>query len=675
MKRRVEALGPQQRGRRRLLTLAFGLFFLFSVLIVRFYQLQIIEGEKWTKIALQQHQSIRTEPFMRGAFFSNTSMKRGHLREEQPFVIDVQTFHCYLDPSILPEELKKEAAHAFARLLGWSAEKEIWLEKECRKQSRNRKIASWLERPQKEALEQFWAQFSKKHTLPRNGLYCAADYRRSYPFGSLLGSVLHTVQEERDPTTQQGIPTGGLELFFAKYLEGKTGRRLVTHSPRHCLDTGVLLEAAENGADIYLTINHYLQAVMESELEKGVRAVGAKSGWAVMMDPYTGEIWALAQTPGFHPARYASYFNDPLLVDRTRVKAVSDCFEPGSIMKPITLAICLLANEELRKLGKKPLFSPDEKIASDNGWLPGRAKPLKDGIRTHRFLNLYMALQRSSNIYLARLVQRVVETMGEKWYRQALVDLGFGQKTGVELPAEEMGLLPTPGKLHPNGKLEWSVPTPYSLAIGHNLLVNSMQMIRAYAMLANGGYAVQPHLVRKIIKRVGEEERLLLDRTTKESLTSRKRMLSSTITEPIVKGLKFVTKPGGTSRLADIAGYTEAGKSGTAEKVVNGVYAKEHNIPSFVGFAPADRPLFVLIVSIDDPEVKLIPGIGKQQAGGVAAAPVFREIASRTLQYLGVEPDDPYGYPPGDPRRDVQKADWMAEVNRLQELYQEWNET
>ncbi len=674
MNRFADPVGPKRQGRRRLLTLSFVLFFLFSLLIVRFYQIQILEGEKWTQIALQQHQSLRIEPFMRGAFFSNTSIKKGHLKEAQPFVIDVQKFHGYIDPSCLPDSLKEEAAHSLAHLLGLSAEGEELLQKECRKQSRSRKIASWLEMSQKERLEQFWNGFAKTHKLPRNGLYFVADYQRSYPFGSLLGAVLHTVQEEKDPKTQQGIPTGGLELFFAKQLEGKVGRRLVTHSPRHFLDSGTLLEAAQNGADIYLTINHYLQAVMESELEKGVRAVGAKSGWAVMMDPYTGEIWALAQTPSFHPAHYASYFNDPSLIGQTRVKAVSDCFEPGSIMKPITVAICLRANEELCKMGKKPLFSPEEKIASDNGWLPGRSRPLKDG-RPHRFLNLSMAIQKSSNIYMARLVQRVVETMGEKWYRQALVDFGFGQKTGIELPAEQAGLLPTPGKLHPNGALEWSVPTPYSLAIGYNVLVTSLQVVRAYAMLINGGYAVEPHLVRKIVQRVGEEERLLLDRTTEVVLSADRKILSSSITAPVLKGLKFTTKLGGTSKLADIAGYTEAGKSGTAERAINGVYAKDHNIPSFIGFTPAKKPLFLLLVSIDDPEVKVIPGVGKQQMGGVSAAPVFREIASRTLQYLGVAPDDPYGYPPGDPRREPQKADWMAEVSQLQALYQEWNET
>ncbi len=120
-------------------------------------------------------------------------------------------------------------------------------------------------------------------------------------------------------------------------------------------------------------------------------------------------------------------------------------------------------------------------------------------------------------------------------------------------------------------------------------------------------------------------------------------------------------------------GYTEAGKSGTAEKVLDGIYAKDHNVSSFLGFAPAKNPRFVLLVSIDDPEKKFVPGVGKHQMGGFCAAPVFREIALRSLQYLGVAPDDPYGYPLGDPRRDPVKADLAKETLALKDLLDRWN--
>lgn len=286
---------------------------------------------------------------------------------------------------------------------------------------------------------------------------------------------------------------------------------------------------------------------------------------------------------------------------------------------------------------------------------------------------MYLGLQKSSNVYMSKLILRVVERMGDEWYRKALVDLfGFGFNTNIQLPGENPGKVPTPGKLHPNGKLEWSLSTPYSLAMGHNILVSSMQMIKNYAMIANGGWEVHPTLVRKIVKKkVSGEEEVFYEH--KVNVHERKRILSSASTKEIVKAMKFVTKPGGTSPWADVEGYTEAGKTGTSEKIIDGNYSHQHYISSFIGMAPADRPRFVLMVVVDEPEVKYIPGMGKSYMGGVCAGPIFREIAKRSLQYLGVVPDDPFGYPFGDPRRDPKKVDWMNEVKEMNELYHRWN--
>ena len=653
--------------RKRLLFVAVFLFGLFCLLIVRFYQIQIVDGEKWTQVAMAQHETIVTEPFMRGSFYSNTSIKKGHPEEEQPFVMDVMKFHLYIDPDSIPSKTKEKMALELSDLLKIEAKERPFFQAQFEKKSRSRKLKAWLGREEKDRISSWWNTFAKQEKLVRNALYFLSDYKRSYPYGALLGSVLHTVQEEKDPKTRQSLPTGGLEMLFHSHLMGSEGKRQIVRSPRHPLDTGKILKAPQNGADIYLTVNLYLQAVAESELARGVQAAKARGGWAIMMDPYTGEIWALAQVPSFNPTRYTDYYNHLELQECTRVKAVTDCFEPGSIFKPITLAVCMKANEELQKRGKKPIFSPEEKIPTANGWFPGRSAPLKDG-RVHQYLNMNLALQKSSNIYMGRLAERLVETMGDAWYQKTLHDLfGFGQKTQIELPAESAGLLPTPGRLHANGRPEWSLPTPYSLAIGYNILVNSIQMVRAYAILANGGYKVQPHLVRKIVKNGS----VLLDHT---DWGLQEQILDTEMAKQIVRAMKYVTKEGGTAKRADIMGYTEAGKSGTAEKVIGGVYSKDHQISSFLGFAPADNPRFVLLVSIDDPEKKFIPGIGKQQLGGVCAAPVFREIAMRALQYLGVAPDDPYGYPLGDPRRDPQRADWTRETEALKFLYQQWND-
>ena len=654
--------------RNRLVIVAVFLSTLFCALVIRFYQIQIIEGDKWTKTALSQHQYVLPEPFMRGSFYSNTSIKEGHPEDEQPFVVDMIKFHLFIDPQSIPELLREKMALALSLQLSISKEK---IRPEFEKKSRSRKIAQFLDRGQRKAIEEWWHRFSIDEKIVRNALFFTSDYKRSYPFGSMLGTVLHTVQEERDPETGQSIPTGGLELLYNGYLKGKGGKRLILRSARRPLDMGKILETPENGADVFLTINHYLQAIVESELAKGVKEAGGRGGWAVMMDPSNGEILALAQTPSFDPAHYADYFNRPELLESTRAKAVTECFEPGSIFKPLTVAVCMKANEELLRKGKAPIFSVDEKISTSNGWFPGRGAPLKDG-RTHQYLNMYLGLQKSSNVYMGKIVHRLVDTMGDAWYRQTLVDLfGFGNKTNIELPGESGGILPTPGKVHPNGKLEWSLPTPYSLAIGYNVLVNSIQMVRAYGILASGGYAAQPHLVRKIVKTLPDGRKRVLVDNTKYRATE--RVLSASIASTIVRGLKYITKEGGTSKRGDIMGYTEAGKSGTSEKIVGGNYSKTNHISSFVGFAPAKNPRFVLMVSIDDPESKWIPGVGKQQHGGVCASPIFREIATKALQYLGVAPDDPYGYPYGDPRRDPKKADWMEEVSALKQLYEQWN--
>jgi len=257
---------------------------------------------------------------------------------------------------------------------------------------------------------------------------------------------------------------------------------------------------------------------------------------------------ALAQYPSFIP-RISAFLYDAELIENTKVKAVTDANEPGSIMKAITLAVALKANHELKKMGKAPLFDPDEKMDTSNPHFKGRRKPLKD-THFHHFMNMNMAFQKSSNIYMARLIERTVDTFGDDWYRAVLHDtFGLGQKTNIELPAESRGLLPTPGKKHPNGALEWSAPTPFSLAMGHNIQTNSIQMVRAYAVFANGGYLVNPTLIRKIVKTDQEgHQTILVDNTTAERIESFPKVLETEDVKLLVKALKYATKPGGSAR-------------------------------------------------------------------------------------------------------------------------------
>lgn len=659
---------------KQVVVIALFLFVLFALIIIQFFKIQIIEGERWSREAQAQHQRVVTEPFRRGTFYSNTSIKLGHPDTKQPIVIDVQKFHLCIDPSLIPEHLKDTVATTLMHYCGTPLCDRTSFRSEFERKSRCRKVSRWLDAETRQTILDWWNGFARREKIARNAIFFVPDYQRSYPFGKLLGQVLHTIRDDKDEVTKEGLPTGGLELQFNHLLKGKQGKRLFIHSPRNPLEVGTLIEAPQNGADIYLTINHYLQAIAEEEIAKGVMKVGAKGGWAVMMDPFTGEVLALAQYPFFDPSKYREYFNDPALTEHTKVKAVTDANEIGSTMKPLTLLVCFRANEELKKRGEPPIFSITEKVAISDGTFPGRKKKLTD-VSPCRFVNMYLSIQKSSNVYVARMVDRVIKALGNTWYKEELEKtFGFGTKTGIELPGEAQGVVPQPGKKHPNGRLEWSVPTPYSLAMGHNIQGTSFQLLRTYALLANGGIFVEPTLVRKISRmEMDGKETVLLDNTLPERLERFPRMLDKEMVAEVVKAMKFTTKPHGSGSTADIWGYTEAGKSSSVEKIVNGVYSKTRNISGFVGFAPVEHPRFVLLVMIDEPEPVFIPGIGKMSRGGKCSAPVFREIGQRTLEYLGVTPDDPYGYPVGDPRYDPEKADWAKETREMRQLYKEWN--
>lgn len=651
----------QKKDRKRLLLIFFGILLLFTLLISQYYVVQIEQGAHWEQMAARQHYFTVSEPFIRGTFYSNPLLQNTHPDQPQKLALDVQKHHLFADPESIPPSVRPLIVEELKTRLSLNKEQTAHLASQLEKKSRSRKLASWLERAFRENLLEWWHPFARKHHLARNALFFVADYQRSYPFGTLLGQVLQTVQHGRDEKTGQATPTGGLELSFNKYLSGHKGKRLMMRSPRNALEVGEMIQLPEDGADVYLTINHVLQAIAEEEIAKAVKTSNAKGGWAVMMNPYSGEILALAQYPFFNPVHYADFFNDPDKRDALSVKAVSDAQEPGSVMKPITLCVALLANAELKQRGETPLFSPTEKMATFDGRFPGR-KPLKE-ITYHHFLNMNMGLQKSSNIYMARLIERVINRLGNDWYRETLQRVfGFGEKTKMELPGESAGVLPTPGKLHPNGALEWSVPTPFSLAIGHNIQTTSLQLLRAYALIANGGRLVKPTLLRQIAKPTGEEKHLVLvDREKERQDNAFPQLLDPEMATAVVTAMKYVTKKGGSGIRAAIPGYTAAGKTGTAEKIVNGTYSHHHHVATFIGFAPIERPEFVLLVAIDEPEVGYVAGIGKRHMGGVAAAPVFREIGKRALAYLGTTPDDPH------------QMHWRSEVEALQQLYETWN--
>ncbi|MBS0654770.1 MAG: penicillin-binding protein 2 [Verrucomicrobia bacterium] len=658
-------------NRKRVLLLSSAVFMLFAVLLAQFFRIQVLEREKWQRRAEQQHYFYIVEPFERGTFWANTSIKKGHPEIPQKLAVDIRKYHLFVDPASIPGEYRKEIAQHVIAIARPSQQECERLYDQFEKKSRSRRLVSWLDEEKKQAVSRWWQPYAKQRHIPSNALFFVGDALRSHPFGKLLGQVLHTVQMQKNEQTRASVPTGGLELSCDSYLSGTLGKRRLMRSPRHSLHMQQVIKEPEHGCDVFLTINHYIQAIAEEELEKGVQLYKAKGGWAIVMDPHTGHILALAQYPFFYPDHYPTYFKDPELIQHAKIKAITDANEPGSTMKPITLAIALKANKERLKAGQKALFHPLEKIETSKGNFPGRGKkPLTD-TRLHYYMNMYLGMQKSSNIYFATLVQRIVQSLGDGWYRKELHDtFGFGSKTHIELPGESVGVLPTPGKKHPNNRLEWSVATPVSLAIGYNVQATTLQMVRAYAIFANGGYFVEPTLIKKIVKRSGE---VLVDNTRSDWRSLFPRVVDEDIVNEVVKATKFVTKAGGATNVADVFGYTEAGKSGTSMKIVGGHYSDKSHFASFVGFTPVQNTAFVIMVGLDEPEAKFIPGRGLNHMGGTCAAPVFREIARRSLEYLGVPPDDPHGYPRGDPRHDPAKADWYKETLEMAQLYQEWN--
>ena len=660
-------------SKKRLLILVSVVFSFFGLLVAQFYRLQILEHKRWAKKAQAQHYFVIQEPALRGTFWANTSIKTGHPELQQKLAVDIRKYHLHIDPKSIPAEYHKEISQNITALSSPTAQEREVLYAQFKKQSRSRKLVSWLDEDKKQAVITWWRTYAKEKKIPFNAIFFVPDHLRSHPFGKLLGQVLHTVQMQKNEKTHAPIPTGGLELSCNRYISGKNGKRRLMRSPRHSMEIQQLIDEPVHGADVYLTINHCLQAIAEEEVEKGVKSCGAKAGWAIVMNPYTGEIYAMAQYPYFFPDQYPLYFNNKELMENAKIKSITDANEPGSTMKPITLAVALQANLERKKRGEKELFQPSEKIDTSRGYFPGRGKkPLTD-THFHHYLNMYLGLQKSSNIYCATLVHRIIQTLGDNWYRDQLHDtFGFGKKTKIELPGESSGALPKPGKKHPNGKLEWSLPTPYSLAMGHNVQANSMQMIRAYAVFANGGYLVEPTLIRKVVKKDsdGSQEVLLDNSKRKEAFP---KVLDDTIIAEVVKAMKYVTKPGGAAPGGNIWGYTEAGKTGTTMKLVGGLYSDKSHFASFVGFTPVRAPAFVILVAMDEPKPGFVPGKGMNHFGGTCAAPVFREIGRRSLEYLGIAPDDPYGYPKSDPRHDAEKADWIKESERVKRLYEEWN--
>ena len=424
--------------------------------------------------------------------------------------------------------------------------------------------------------------------LELDGIGFYAEERRAYPQRTVAAHVLGYA----------GVDNAGLagvEQALDGVLAGKAGSKTIVKDP-----FGRAIEVLESqpereGRDVHLTIDHHIQANAETVLRETVKKWNAASASAVVLDPLTGEILALAVAPSFDANRFGD-----VPPARSRNRAVTDPYEPGSTFKLITTAAVL----------SEGLVSPSTAFTLPYT-IQVADRTIKDSHeRPTERMTVAEILSQSSNVGTVTLAQMLGERKLADWIGR----FGFGEPAGLAFPGESAGIvLPVE---------QWSGSSIGNIPIGQGIAVTPVQMAAAYAAVANRGTWVQPHLVSRI-----DGQRLPAPR--------RKRIVTQPIAQTLVSMLKGVVDEGGTGTAAGVRGYQVAGKTGTAQKPDHerGGYSPDRYVASFVGFVPASDPRLVILVNVDEPRGSIW--------GGVVAAPAFQQIASFGLQYLEVPPDAP----------------------------------
>lgn len=563
----IVMMEPQLQINKRAKIILICFFFWMVVVIVRLYYLQIIRHEELFQRANRQYEHTYLYRPERGSIYDrNYRLLAGTTELESVF----------LDPGLIIN-----TSHLSKTLAGML---------EIDDQDLSERIAKgknfiWVKR--KISLQE--ANMIKDAGL--GGVSLTKERQRAYPEKDLAAHVLGFVGVD-----QQGL--AGIEVFYddilgeAPYwLKGQQdalGGRV--YLPED------LLQTLPAGEDIVLSLDGVIQYIAEKELGLQVSRLKAKSGVVIIMDPVTGEILALAVQPGFDPSNYQDYPRE-----KWRNKAVSDIYEPGSIFKVVPLSAAL----------EEALVSPQDNFYCGNG-IAHFGRMIIHDIHPYGWLSLGDVISHSSNIGTIQVSQR----LGENLLYHYIEKFGFGSKTGIDLPGE------SPGIFRP--LRNWSRTSLPAITIGQEIGVTPIQLLRAYAAIANGGYIIEPKVVRAIIER-GQPKEIL-------SASKPRKILSSVTCKKVTSILIHAVKEG-TGKNASLPTYTVAGKTGTAQKFdpSTNSYSDKRSIASFVGFVPAHHANIVLLVMLDEPQ--------GESLGGIAAAPVFREVAKQVLRYLRVPPD------------------------------------
>jgi len=416
------------------------------------------------------------------------------------------------------------------------------------------------------------------HNIP--GVFSQREFRRFYPQGEAIAHVLGFTNI--DDRGQEGI-----ELAFDDWLRGKPGAKKVIRDRRGRIVENVdLVRAAQPGKDLVLSIDRRIQYLAYRELKHALLESGASSGSVVVLDVATGEVLAMANLPSYNPNAI-----DGGNRDARRNRAVTDLIEPGSTIKPLTVAAGLEAG----------VIQPQTLFDTNPGWIANGRYRTTDH-HNYGVLDTTGVITKSSNIGAAKIAARL---RSEEFYG-FLRRFGYGRTTGSGFPGEAAGLLPAPAR--------WSGTTKQTMSYGYGLSVTPLQIAHAYAALGNRGRALAPTFVK------GQPGKAT-------------QVIAPPLAERIVRMMQTVTEPGGTATQAAILGYHVAGKTGTARKASGGGYSRRY-VAFFAGLVPVDNPRFSMAVVINDPD----PGRGYY--GGLVSAPVFHNVMEGALRLMDVPPDD-----------------------------------
>lgn len=536
---------------------------LFVVALARAFQLCVLEGASLRELASRQHRQRVALPPERGPIVD----RHGDLLAQT-----VESAAVYARPRAL--EAQREIVPAVAQVLGLPAGSV------AKKMSSPERFV-WLLRgatpEQGQAIE----------ALGLPGVGSESTRRRLYPRGDLAGQVIGFAGID-----SQGLE--GVELSYDRDLRG-TGQSLSVERDargRRMLTEGAWQSLPRQGARVELTIDAGLQQVAQTQLQAAVAARRAAAGVAVVMDPSTGELLALASVPTFDPNHVRG--SRP---ERWRNRAISDTYEPGSTFKGILAAAAIEAG----------VVRPEDRIFCENGHYGVGRRVVHDHERMG-WLSFADVIKHSSNIGAGKVGER----LGADRFSQAIKDFGFGVPTQIDLPGEVAGLV------RPLQK--WARINLVTTSFGQGISVTPLQLLRAYGAIANGGKLMRPYVVRRIIAADGTVLREHKPEVVTQPISPQTAAVVTQLLQGVVEG--------GTGTQARIDGIAVAGKTGTAQKVEHGRYSARDRMSSFIGFVPADAPRFVILVVIDSPRTATY--------GGIVAAPVFRQIAEYGLDRSGL---------------------------------------